>query len=651
MENKIKKAVILVAGFGSRLKPFTDEMPKCLTEINGRPILIETLDMLERNGIEEAVIVVGYLGDIVIDKIGKKFRHMKVSYIWNKIFDKTNSMYSVWLARNYLEKGAILIEGDTIFKESLIKSALETEEDKAYWILDKFTKKYNGSMSIANEEGRIIDLKIVREQLRDYKDNYFKSTGVLKITPKYGKLFSKWLDEDVQKGNIDIYYDLVIAKHLKDYPIYVHDITGQTKWAEIDDFSDLRQAEEIFRSPRYVVVLIDGAADSPIPELNNKTPLEAANIPNIDFLAKNGKTGIMQTMYLGLPLGSIVANLGILGYNPLRYYPNGRASFEALAKGIYLDNDDIAFRCNLLSLKEGRIADFTANNINNINAHKIIDNIKVPDDKIKLYPGQSYRNLLILKNTEFNSGEIKAFEPHMNVGKKVKDLLLQGTTEKSKKTAAYLNNFMMDTIEQLSALNKKFNTYADMLFLWSPSSVPTLSSFHRKFGIDGAIVAGLDFLKGIGIAARMAVKKTKGSTGYSNTDLKEKLKDAQNHLIHNDLVFIHINAPDEESHNGNVKNKIQIIEKIDKQIVGPMIDYLNDRFRANYRIALLPDHYTYLKDGKHGERPVPYLLYGEGIEKDNVQQFSEREIEKSSKGIIKSYEFMNYLLIRELSKT
>ena len=644
MGNKITKAVILVAGFGSRLKPFTDEMPKCLTEINGRPILVETLDILERNEIEEAVIVVGYLGDIVIEKIGKKYGHMKVTYIWNKVFNKTNSMYSAWLARDYLEKGAILIEGDTIFQESLIKSALDTDGAKAFWVLDKFTKKYNGSMSIADEDGRIIDLKIVREKLREYKDNYFKSTGVLKITPDYGKLFSKWLHEDVQKGNIEIYYDLVIAKHLKDYPIYVHDITNKTKWAEIDDFSDLRQAEEIFRPPRYVVVLIDGAADLPIPELDNRTPLEAANIPNIDYLAKNGKTGLMQTMYLGLPLGSIVANLGILGYNPLRYYPNGRASFEALAKGIYLDNNDIAFRCNLLSLKDGRISDFTANNITNLNAHRIIDNIKIPDDKIKLSPGQSYRNLLILKNTKFNSSEIKAFEPHMNVGKEIKDLLLKGTTEESKKTAEYLNNFMLDTIKQLKVLNKKYNSGADMLFLWSPSSVPTLSSFHRKFGIDGAIVAGLDFLKGIGIAARMAVKNTKGSTGYSNTDLKEKLRDAKNHLIHNDFVFIHINAPDEESHNRNVKKKVKIIEKIDKEIVGPILEYLEDKFGSNYRIALLPDHYTYLEDGKHGDKPVPYLLYGKGIKRDKVKEFSEREIESKNNNILKSYEFLHFML-------
>jgi len=305
---------------------------------------------------------------------------------------------------------------------------------------------------------------------------------------------------------------------------------------------------------------------------------------------------------------------------------------------------NIAFRCNFISVEDGRIKDFTANNISDIEGREIIKNLRLPDSRIKIYPGQSYRNILIIKNTKFNASEICAFEPHMNVGKSLKELLLKGRTEESKKTANYLNNFMLNTKEQLKVLNKKFNTSADMLFLWSPSSVPALSSFHRKFGIDGAIVAGLDFLKGIGIAARMAVKKTKGSTGYSDTNLKEKLKDAQNHLIHNDLVCIHINAPDEESHNGNIKGKVSIIEKIDKEIVGPMLKYLNEKFDDNYRVAVLPDHYTLLESGKHTEKPVPYLLYGRGIDKDGVEKFNEKEIEKNSKGIIKSYEFMDFLL-------
>ncbi len=644
MVGEIKKAVILAAGLGVRLKPFTDEVPKCLTEVNGTSILEHTLEILEENGIDETVLVVGYLGDVILNKIGKKYRNMKISYIWNKIFDKTNSMYSAWLAKNYLKQGVILIEGDTIFEKSLMESLINTSVDKAYWAVNKFTEDFDGSMSITDKSERIIELKIVRGSLGEYKENYFKSTGVLKITSDYGKLFSGWLDEDVANDNVDIYYDLVIAQHLHDHPIYIFDVTNKSKWVEIDDFDDLQRSEFVFRSTKYVMILMDGAADLPISGLGNRTPFEAADIHSVDFLTKNGKSGLIKTMYLGLPICSIVANLGILGYNPSRYYPNGRASFEALAKGIYLDDNDIVLRCNLLAIENGKIKDFTACNIKDNEARRIIENLKLSDNRMEIFPGQSYRNLFILRDMKFNSKEIQAFEPHMNIGKPLKELLLKGSINSSKKVTDYLNGFMLDTIKQIKILNREFKTKADMIFLWSPSSTPRLFSFHRKFGIDGAIVSGLDFTRGIGIAARMAVKKTKCATGYSDTDLSEKLKDAKNHLMHNDLVFIHINAPDEESHNKNVKGKIDIIERIDREIIKPMLEFLDRKFPEKYRIAIMTDHYTLLKDGTHLAKPVPYTVYGEGIEKDNIKYFSEREIEKKNRVIIKSYEFMDFFL-------
>ncbi len=242
---EIKKAVVLAAGLGSRLKPLTDTAPKCLTEVNGKVLLEHTLGILENNGIDEAVIVVGYLGDVVIDKIGPEFGKMKVTYLWNKIYEKTNSMYSAWLAREYLEQGAMLIEGDTIFEESLVRGVLGEHPGRACWVGDRFTPVYDGSMSTTDSENRIVELRIVREKLREYRSNYFKSTGVLKITSEYGRALSRWLDEDVRRGNVRIYFDIVIAGHLADAPIYMHDFTGG-KWVEIDDIGDLRRAEQLF---------------------------------------------------------------------------------------------------------------------------------------------------------------------------------------------------------------------------------------------------------------------------------------------------------------------------------------------------------------------------------------------------------------------
>jgi len=245
MVSNIKNAVILVAGLGSRLKPLTNEVPKCLTEINGKPILINTLEILSKNGINRAIIVIGYLGDKVKEAIGSNFNGMEIVYIENTIYQSTNSMYSAWLARSYLEEGAFLIEGDSMFEDGLIRKALGTDNNKSFWVVDKFTEEFDGSMSTTDENGRIVKLEIVREKLNNYQDNFYKSTGIVKITPDYGICFSRWLDEDVKAGNINIYYDLVLSKHLDKIPLYVCNING-LKWFEIDDLEDLKITTEIF---------------------------------------------------------------------------------------------------------------------------------------------------------------------------------------------------------------------------------------------------------------------------------------------------------------------------------------------------------------------------------------------------------------------
>lgn len=243
--SNIKKAVILAAGLGTRLKPLTDDAPKCLTEVNGRVLLEHTLDILEKNGIDETAIIIGYLGNIITDRIGPQCRNMKVTYIRNDIYDKTNTMYSTWLARDYLQQGAILIEGDTIFEEALVKKMLQTPPDKACWVGDRFSPVYTGSMSTTDSDNRIIDVKIVKDDLPEYPENCYKSTGVLKIAPDYGRALTRWLEEDISRDDIKIYYDIIISRHLKDAPIYTCNFTGG-QWCEIDDMDDLKRAERLF---------------------------------------------------------------------------------------------------------------------------------------------------------------------------------------------------------------------------------------------------------------------------------------------------------------------------------------------------------------------------------------------------------------------
>ena len=641
---KIKNAIILAAGLGSRLHPLTLEVPKCLTEVNGKSLIENTIEILEKNGITETVIVIGYLGDIVKKKIGNKYRNMKISFIWNKNYQKTNSMYSVWLARSYLKKGTILIEGDTIFEESLISKVLQTPGDQTYWVGDLFTRKYRGSMSVVDKNNRITDLRIIREEFRNYSPNFFKSTGVIKITPGYGKLFSKWLDEEVKEDNIQIYYDLVIAKHLQDEPIYIYNFSGG-RWNEIDNLDDLKEAEKNFTSMKYMIIILDGAADYPLSDYAYRTPFEIAYIPNIDSITKAGKTGLMRTMYPGLPVGSIVANLGILGYNPMRYYPDGRASFEALAHDIFLDENDIAFRCNLIKIDEGKLVDFTANNISDSSAKNLINNFEISQEDINIYHGQSYRNLLIAKNVKCNASDFITSEPHTNIGKNIDDLLIKGTSPNSNKIAENLNQVMLISLSKFKDFNREIkNSTADMIFLWGPSSEPRLPSFHKKFGIDAAIISGIDFMHGIGIAGRMETRRVPGATGYSDTNLSEKLRYAKDSLRHNNLVYLHINAPDEESHRKKINNKIKIIEKIDNEVIGPLKKHLDKKYYNHYRLAILPDHYTLLSTGHHHVEPVPYVIYGKGIKPDSVESFSEKTIGKNSKSIIKSYEFMDFLI-------
>ena len=641
--DQIRTAVILVAGLGSRLKPLTDEVPKCLTEVNGKPILEQTLEALVRNGISKTVIVVGYLGQVVVQKIGTRLGSMEIEYLWNDIYDETNSMYSIWLAREYLQQGALLIEGDTVYEESIIRRVLQTPPDHTYWVVERFTDKFLGSMSTVDSDGRIVNVEIVRERLPEYRDNQFKSAGLLKITPEYAGLFTQWLEEDIKKGDVGIYYDLVIAKHLQEAPIYIYDITG-SKWFEIDNLDDLRLAEAEFSLTKYIIVVVDGAADLPIKALGDKTVFEAARLPATDRLAKGGATGLMRTMYPGLPIGSIVAIMGLLGYNPARYYPNGRASFEALAQNIFLEDGDIAFRCNLISLDGDCIRDFTASNISNQQARGIIEHLSI-DNRFVLHSGQSYRNLLVVKEAPCSVREIVASEPHSNIGKPVRELLLEARTAEAQPVVDELNQLMLASIEQIRELNRTRQTPADMVFLWSPSSAPWMPAFHRKYGINGAIICGLDFLRGIAYAAGLHAQKVPGATGYSDTDLGVKLEYAKNALRYHDLVMVHVNAPDEESHNRDPHAKVEILERIDREIVQPLVSYLDDKFAGNYRIALLPDHYTFCRDGQHSDKLVPYLVYGRGVKRDDVREFTEKAVMEKSTTIIKSYEFLDFFLV------
>jgi len=244
---KIKTAIILAAGLGTRLNPTTNAIPKCLVEIKGVSILENALANLERNGFTETVVVVGYLKNEIQKKLGYRFGKMKITYIENRVYDKTNNMYSMWLARKYLEKGAIWMDGDIFFEEKVLKRILGFNEALSCWAVDNFTEEMDGAMLTADRNGMVTNIEIVQLKSKRYRNVFFKSAGILKMNAELGLLFSEWLNNDVARGNINIYCDIVLANHIGEAKIYICNIEG-LKWYEIDTHNDLERARRVFKN-------------------------------------------------------------------------------------------------------------------------------------------------------------------------------------------------------------------------------------------------------------------------------------------------------------------------------------------------------------------------------------------------------------------
>ncbi len=246
MQPTIEKALILVAGLGTRLAPITETLPKCMVKVNGTPILLNTLNLLAANGFKEVVIVTGHMDDVIKSEIGDQFKHMDILYVQNDIFHKTNNMYSLWMAREHLtsDHGVLLIEGDLFFEEAVLTTLLKTDAN-SYWAVDKFILFKEGCMLTTNETGWIKKIDIIRHTLSKYERNQHKSAGMLKIMGRTGQTLSNLLELEVNHGHWDIYYDQVLSRHLAEVELGTCNING-LKWMEIDDLHDLKKAEAIF---------------------------------------------------------------------------------------------------------------------------------------------------------------------------------------------------------------------------------------------------------------------------------------------------------------------------------------------------------------------------------------------------------------------
>lgn len=396
---------------------------------------------------------------------------------------------------------------------------------------------------------------------------------------------------------------------------------------------------------KYIVLVGDGMADYPIKELGNKTPLEAAKIPNMDYIAKNGRSGLVYTVPKGFAPASDVANLSIIGYDPVKYY-SGRGPLEAANMGIKLGPDDIAFRCNLVTIADERMADYSAGHITSEEARNLIKFLdkKLGSAKIRFYAGISYRHLLIIRDGSLKEAlrTTECEPPHDITGRPIKDHLPKG------EGSGLLIKLMQDSRVLLAdnEINKvridlKENP-ADMIWLWGQGVETNMPKFKERFGVDGSVISAVDLIKGIGKSIGLNVINVPGATGYYDTNYQGKGKYALDSLKERDFVFVHVEAPDEAGHNGDLRAKMAAIENFDRFVVGTVLQRFKDQ--KDFRIMVLPDHNTPVSVRTHTAEPVPFAVFGRGIEPNNARAYTEAEAKATGFAFERGYELMEYFM-------
>jgi 2,3-bisphosphoglycerate-independent phosphoglycerate mutase len=384
---------------------------------------------------------------------------------------------------------------------------------------------------------------------------------------------------------------------------------------------------------KYIILLGDGMADYPIDELHNKTPLQVAETKWMDSIARRGKLGMVQTIPQGLAPGSDIANLNILGYDPTRYL-TGRAVYEAASSGVKLDPPDVAFRCNLVTLNDSDGAtvmeDYSAGHIATPEAAELISKLDqaLGSDEIRFYPGISYRHLMVWKS---GNPDVKTTPPHDISGKNISTYLPQG--EGSQK----LQQLMVEARNVLEQVTTNTDSLANSkgpangIWLWGQGRPINLPSFREKYSLTGSVISAVDLIKGIGISAGLTSVTVPGATGYLDTNYLGKAQYALKELEDKDFVFLHVEAPDEASHSGDLKSKIKAIEDFDSKLVKTVLEGM-ERF-VEYKIMVLPDHRTPISEKTHTSEPVPFAFFRSSNTGHGEQQasglFNEPHAEKT----------------------
>jgi proposed homoserine kinase len=398
---------------------------------------------------------------------------------------------------------------------------------------------------------------------------------------------------------------------------------------------------------KTIIILGDGMADEPIEALGNKTPLQVANKPYIDMLASKGKSGLLDTIPPGFKPGSEIANLSVMGYNVPEVF-EGRGSLEAASMGIDIAEDEMAMRCNLITIEDGKIKNHSAGHISSEEAAELINFLdeKLNDGIVSFYPGVSYRHLLKMKNGD---KALDCTAPHDVLGTPFKDVLIKAETPEAEKTTAYLNDLVYKSQELLKdhPINKKRISEgkdpANSIWPWSPGYRPKMQTLPELYGIkSGSVISAVDLIMGIGKYAGLKLIHVEGATGLYDTNYEGKAEAAIEALKNDDFVYLHIEASDEAGHEGDYKLKTKTIEYLDSRIVKPIYEATKD-WDEPMTIAILPDHPTPCHLRTHTNKPVPFLIYRSNEGADNVQVYDEFESAKGSYGTLIGREFMDTL--------
>lgn len=380
---------------------------------------------------------------------------------------------------------------------------------------------------------------------------------------------------------------------------------------------------------KYLLILADGAADEPLEELGGKTPLEVAKKPNMDMIAKKGRCGMLKTVDESMTPGSDVANMSILGYDPEKYY-TGRGALEALSMGVPFGEDDMAYRCNLVTIENGKMKDFAAGHITSEEGAELFKSLQEKVPGLKFYPGVSYRNVMM-----FPGGKgVESYPPHDIVDEVVDNYMPKGpdadvVMKAMVRAADVFENHPVNVARKAAGKNP-----ATTIWPWSSGKKPAMPKFEEMFGKKGAMISAVDLLFGIAACCGMEIVKVEGATGYLDTNYMGKAKAAVETLKGDaDFVYMHVEATDEAGHLGSVEEKIRAIERLDEAV-----GYILENFDGC--VMLMPDHPTPIAKKTHTHDAVPFVVMGKD-EADSVSAYTEKDVrENGAYGLMKAVDLL-----------